>query len=704
MVPDVTAGDLYENAPCGYLSTDPDGLVTRVNQTFLTWTGYRREDVVGRRRFSDLLSPGGRIFHGTHVVTLLELQGAVREVALDVVRTDGRRLPVLVNAVRDRDPGGTAVGDRVVVFDATVRRQYERELLARRRAAETSEARVRALQSLTAELAAALDVAQIAAVVVEQVAAVLAVDAAVLALVDPDTGELVETHGTVAAPDAVAAAALERGAPVFTGPLPDAANAPPDPGAPADPGAAADPGAQPGAAALPLVADGRTLGVLRLDFPPGREFAAGERELLVTFAAQCAQAVRRTLLHAETVEAARRSALLADVTRALNEGLDLAARTRRLADLVVPAVADRAVVELFRGTDLVRVVDTSTAGTDPARTDTVGTSTGGTDMGGTGSPSAPVLRALATGEPQLDPEPRAGRSPAYTSVALPLRSRGHVIGALTLTSGRRFPARDLPFLTDLADRAALALENVALYEEVRAVAHTLQLSMLAGTPPDDPRFEVATVYRPAVANLEVGGDWYDTFPVRDGVVGVVVGDVVGRGIVAATAMGQLRSAIRALAGTGLGPAALLRHLDRYVESVEAASMATVVYGELTLATGRLRYASAGHLPPLALPPGGAPELLWGGRGTPLGVFPGAPERTEAELTLAPGTRLLLYTDGLVERRDRSIMTGLERLAAELAVRADRTPAALAEELTGVMLADEERRDDVCVLCLAYPGP
>ena len=694
VVPDTTAADLYENAPCGYLSTEPGGLITRVNQTFLGWTGYGREELEGRRRFQDLLSPGGRIFHGTHFATLLELQGAVREIALDVVQTNGGRLPVLVNAVRDRNADGTAVGDRIVVFDATIRRQYERQLLAQRRAAETSEARVRVLQRLTAALAAALDVEQIAAVVVEQLTAHLVLDGAVLALVDEDTGELVEvTRTAVLTRDGVAAVALDRRTPVFTGPMPDAAGAPTGP---PDPGADAAPA---GAAALPLVVDGRTLGVLRLDFPPGRQFAAEEREFLVTFARQCAQAVRRTLLHAQTVEAGRRSVLLADVTRALDEGLDMAARAQRLTGLLVPQLAYRATVELLHGRDLTRVAAAPPAGGDPAA--------GPVGPAPVVTPSALVARALAAGEPQLGPEYPAGRPAVRTSVALPLRSRGRVIGALTLESGEGSPgfrARDLPFLTDLADRAALALENVALFEDMRAIAHTLQLSMLAGTPPDDPRFAVATVYRPAVANLEVGGDWHDTFAVRDGVIGIVVGDVVGRGIVAATAMGQLRSAIRALAGTGLGPAALLGQLDRYVESVEAASLATVVYAELTLATGALRYACAGHLPPLMLPRDGAPELLWDGRSTPLGALPGVPDRTEAELTLAPGARLLLYTDGLVERRGRSIMTSLERLADQVAARSDAAPAALVEGLTGAMLADEDGRDDVCLLCLEYAGP
>jgi serine/threonine-protein kinase RsbW len=676
-VPDGTAAELYENAPCGYLSADPGGRITRVNETFLSWTGYTRDELAAGRRFRDLLSPGARIFYETHFTALMELQGSVREIALDVVRTDGRRIPVLVNAVRDRDTQGTATGDRIAVFDATVRRQYERELLARRRAAETSEARVRVLQRLTAALAAALDLTEIAAVVAEQITAPLGADTAVLALVDQDTGALVEVPGgAVAGRGSVAAVALDRLTPVFTGPMPDAAGRPTGP---PDPAAAA----APAGAALPLVVDGRAIGVLRLDFPAGRRFTAEERELLVTFARQCAQAVHRTLLHAQTAEASRRATLLADLTRGLIEGLDIAARATRLTDLLVPEVADSAVVDLLLGPGPTRVAAAPPAGPG----------------GELRTPSPHVARALATGEPQLGPE-RAGDA----SVALPLRSRGRVIGALTLASTRPFRAGDLPFLTDIADRAALALENVSLYEDVRAVAHTLQLSMLAGTPPDDPRFEVATVYRPAVANLEVGGDWYDTFAVRDGVVGVVVGDVVGRGLVAAAAMGQLRSAIRALAGTGLGPAALLRHLDRYVESVAAASLATVVYGELTLATGRLRYSSAGHLPAVIQSRGGTPELLWGGRGTPLGVFAGTPERTEADVTLDPGTRLLLYTDGLVERRGRSIGTGLDLLTAALGARRDDPPAALVEGLTAAMLADEDRRDDVCLLCLDYTGP
>ncbi|SFK06135.1 PP2C family protein-serine/threonine phosphatase [Cellulomonas sp. KH9] len=130
-----------DRAPCGYLATTPDGVIVQVNGTFLAWTGHRREDLVGRRRFVDLLPAGGRIYHETHYSPTLRLQGAAREVALEIVCADGRRLPVLVNSVLDRDDDGSPRAIRTAVFDATERRRYEQELLAAKRRAEDSEER-----------------------------------------------------------------------------------------------------------------------------------------------------------------------------------------------------------------------------------------------------------------------------------------------------------------------------------------------------------------------------------------------------------------------------------------------------------------------------------------------------------------------------------------------------------------------------------
>ncbi|HWI05408.1 MAG TPA: SpoIIE family protein phosphatase [Acidimicrobiales bacterium] len=136
--------ELYDNAPCGYLSTRPDGTIAKVNATLLTWTGYDREAVLGRR-FQELLPAGDRIFYETHFAPLLRMQGHVREIAVQLVCRDGRRLPVLVNSVLKRDAAGAPQVVRTAVFDATERRSYEQELLAARRRAEESEAKATAL-------------------------------------------------------------------------------------------------------------------------------------------------------------------------------------------------------------------------------------------------------------------------------------------------------------------------------------------------------------------------------------------------------------------------------------------------------------------------------------------------------------------------------------------------------------------------------
>lgn len=137
--------DLYENAPCGYLSASPDGTIVKVNQTFLTWTGLDRHSLLGRKRFSELLTPGGRIFYETHISPMLRMQDRVREIAVEIVCSGERRLPVLVNGVLKRSETGDPLMVRIAVFDATERRSYEQELVRARQRAEESETRANAL-------------------------------------------------------------------------------------------------------------------------------------------------------------------------------------------------------------------------------------------------------------------------------------------------------------------------------------------------------------------------------------------------------------------------------------------------------------------------------------------------------------------------------------------------------------------------------
>jgi sigma-B regulation protein RsbU (phosphoserine phosphatase) len=362
-----SAEDLFEHAPCGYLSTLPDGTIVRVNRTFEEWTGLRREDLVGVRRFQDLLAPGGRIYHETHYSPLLRMQGWVREIAVEIVRADGTRLAALINSVQHSDEDGHPRRIRTTVFDATDRRRYEDELLRARR-------------------------------------------------------------------------------------------------------------------------------------------------------------------------------------------------------------------------------------------------------------------------------------------------------------------------------------------QEQEIAQALSRSLLSGTLPSAPGLEVGVAYRPAVSGLEAGGDWYDAFWLDAGkTVGLVIGDVVGRGIGAAATMGQLRSATRALASTGVSPGRLLDALDAYAARHEVGRMTTLICAQLGLASRRLRYACAGHPPPLIITPGEAPCFPWDGRSTPLDIRGSSDgPRDEAALTLAPGATALLYTDGLVERRTESLTEGMDRLLRVAATHREQSAPELVASVVRD-LHDPGHVDDVCVL-------
>jgi sigma-B regulation protein RsbU (phosphoserine phosphatase) len=366
-----TAEDLYENAPCGYLSTRLDGTIVRVNRTFERWTGLDRADLLAGRRFQDLLSAGARIFHETHYAPLLRMQGAVREIALDIVRADGSILPALVNSVVSDSPADPAEAIRTMVFDATDRRRYEQELLSARRREQN-------------------------------------------------------------------------------------------------------------------------------------------------------------------------------------------------------------------------------------------------------------------------------------------------------------------------------------------VARELQRSLLSGTLPRAPGLAIDVAYRPAEKGLEAGGDWYDAFWLDDSqsAVGLVVGDVVGRGLTAAATMGQLRSAVRALAGTGLGPGRLLAALDSYARRHAVGRMATVVYAEFDLRTRTLRFACAGHPSPVIVAPPAAAAFAGDGRSLPLDAFlQPAGERPQASRRLTAGSTVILYTDGLVERRSRPLDDGMNALLAEITDRCDDAgEGGLAGGLAHA-LHNPGDADDVCVLAV-----
>ncbi|GIG22749.1 hypothetical protein Cch01nite_34730 [Cellulomonas chitinilytica] len=319
-------------------------------------------------------------------------------------------------------------------------------------------------------------------------------------------------------------------------------------------------------------------------------------------------------------------------------------------------------------------------------------------LAGAGSTTGP-----GTAPARAPDSPDAGVATDGTAVvALRGASRWHGVAQLWPRTGPTVDPWDLAVLTAVGQQAGQALDRARLFDESATVAHELQRALLTTNVPSDPRLSIATEYRPAVQSLEVGGDWYDAFTVGD-VVAVVVGDVVGRGLQAAVSMGQLRSAVRAAAGPGVGPAAVLSHVDRFVERAGVGFMATMVYAEVEPATGRVRYAAAGHPPPLRLTVDGTAEFLWDGRSTPLGAPVAARPRTDAVVDLVAGDRLLLYTDGLVERRDRPLADGLDDLAGSArGLLGPSGSAAGLVDAAAVRRGDD--RDDICVLLATWSGP
>jgi serine phosphatase RsbU (regulator of sigma subunit)/integral membrane sensor domain MASE1/anti-sigma regulatory factor (Ser/Thr protein kinase) len=245
---------------------------------------------------------------------------------------------------------------------------------------------------------------------------------------------------------------------------------------------------------------------------------------------------------------------------------------------------------------------------------------------------------------------------------------------------------------------ALAEARTGLEEVVRRehmVAETLQRSFLPERLPDLDGVTVAARYVSGSHDVEVGGDWYDAVSL-DGRLVVVIGDVEGRGVRAAAAMGQLRNALRTYAFEGLGPADALSRLNRLVDDMGEGQFATVLFAELWLDRGELCLANAGHPPPLLWLPDGSTRYVDAGLAVPIAVSP-ASRFVEARVTLERGSTLILYTDGLIERRDASLGDGLARLAAEVA----EGPPELEPLLDHLLhrLGGEQRPDDIALLGL-----
>lgn len=276
---------------------------------------------------------------------------------------------------------------------------------------------------------------------------------------------------------------------------------------------------------------------------------------------------------------------------------------------------------------------------------------------------------------------------------VPMLADSGVIGVLHVGTAtpRTFTADDIELLQVVADRASLATRaRLAQLDRVATLA--LQRSLLPARPPTVPGLQVAARYVPG-AQAGVGGDWYDLFQLPSGQIGIVIGDVAGSGLRAAVIMGRIRSALRAYALEFDDPADVLTRLDRKIQLFEPGIMATAVYAVLGPDLTSLKASIAGHLPPVLIDARGHGRLLDAEADLPLGAYPDAPRRTVVA-KLPPSGGLMLYTDGLVERRDRPILAGLRALLTSVrAGDADEVCAAAARSL----LADQAASDDVAIL-------
>ena len=284
-------------------------------------------------------------------------------------------------------------------------------------------------------------------------------------------------------------------------------------------------------------------------------------------------------------------------------------------------------------------------------------------------------------------------------LAAPLDGTGSSAHAAEFPGGRSPGAEVRELFSVLTSHLAQVLAKARDYEQTRAVALTLQHAILA---PTELPHGFAARYTPAVTPLEVGGDWYDVIPLPGERTGVVVGDCVGRGLPAAAVMGQLRSASQAVLLRAPGPAEALSDLDTFASRIPGAECASVFCAILDPAAGTATYSCAGHPPPILVTDEGKYQLLDQARSLPLAMLPPDWRRTQVTTVLPPGATLMLYTDGLVERRSQPLDTGIEAAAVTVARHTQDHPDDVADHVMAAMSPAAGYEDDVAVLIYRHP--
>jgi GAF domain-containing protein len=460
---------------------------------------------------------------------------------------------------------------------------------------------------------------------------------------------------------------------------------------------------------LPLRVATRTIGAIGLSFPGRRTVEPAEMEFFEILADTCAQALERIAAQEAAARQTARLAFLADATTELARSLDYQATLQAVARLAVPTFADWCAIDLVEDGRLHRL---AVEHVDPAKVALAhelqeryppdpDAPSGQWNVMRTGRSELihevtdEMLVASAVDEEHL----RIARDLQLRSaVTVPLAARGRVLGVITWVSaesGRLYGADDLALAEDLATRAAVAIDNSQLHSETLAAAERLQHAVLPARLPTIAGWDLASFYSPS-GRTEVGGDFCDAVPLADGRVVLFVGDVMGRGVAAAAAMAQMRAATRAYAAVDPSPRVVMGKLDTMFAQYPGEQLVTLVYLVADPSRDELVLANAGHPSAVILRADGSAEQLPVAEGPPLDTFSTA--REELRVPFGPGDTVLLFTDGLIERRDEDIDEGVGRVLDRLDRLASPDLAAGLARLAAE-LHEPSRDDDVAAVAL-----
>jgi PAS domain S-box-containing protein len=695
---------LVEYSDDAILSKDRNGIITSWNPAAERIYGYTAAEAIGRP--ISILIPAHRAGEERRILDRVLAGERVDHYETERVTKDGRLRVLSLTVSPIYGGGGEVVSASVIARDIT----------ARNRSLKMSER----LQALTTALSKEIAPERAIDVLLEQAVSGLGAAAGSVGLLDAEreqielVGSIGHSEGGVAAWDSFPlsaevpmSVAIRRNESVWTASATELAERFP---------ALADSKLRfESLAVIPLAVEGRPFGAVSLSFDERRDFDLEERTFLSAAVQQGAYMVERARLFEAERMAAERLAFLADASELLSRSLDPDDSLQGLADLAVGRIADWCGIELVDESGGIRNVAVSHK--DPDRL----------ALAEELRERYPVHSSAETGVPNVI---RTGVSELYPEIAdellfegardqdhlrlmrelglvsamvVPLRARGRTFGALSLISsesGRRFDEDDLALAEDLARRAALAIDNSLLYHREHEAAVILQRALLPESLPQVPGIEFAARYEPAAPGLEVGGDWYEVVPREDGTFGIMIGDVAGRGIRAASTMGRLRPALRGFVADGHPPAEVMRRLDSLIKEAERPEMTTVFLFQYDPHNAVGEYVRAGHPPAMLRLPDGNVEELRGKGAPPVGILPEA-EFAVHRVEVPPGSLLLLYTDGLIERRGDDLEDALARLREALAGCPAGAPGCL--ESLARAYGTELLPDDVAMLAMAVAG-